>query len=75
MPLKVRAGTAGVLQEITVKEGQQVTPGLNLARVADPASLKAELRVAETTIKDVKIGQAVIVDTRNGTIQGQVFAN
>jgi HlyD family secretion protein len=70
--LKVRAGTAGVLQEITVKEGQQVTPGLNIARVADPASLKAELRVAETTIKDVKIGQSVIVDTRNGTIQGQV---
>lgn len=70
--LKVRAGTAGVLQEITVKEGQQVTPGFNIARVADPASLKAELRVAETQIKDVKVGQAVQVDTRNGIIQGQV---
>jgi HlyD family secretion protein len=70
--LKVRAGTAGVLQEITVKEGQQVTLGTPIARVADPASLKAELRVAETQIKDVKIGQSVTVDTRNGTIQGQV---
>ena len=49
--LKVRAGTGGVLQEVTVKEGQQVTPGINIARVADPASLKAELRIAETQLK------------------------
>lgn len=70
--LKVRAGTAGVLQEISVKEGQQVTPGFNIARVADPASLKAELRVAETQITDVRLGQAVEVDTRNGIIHGQI---
>jgi HlyD family secretion protein len=70
--LKVRAGTAGVLQQVSVQVGQQVTPGLNIARVADPASLKAVLRVAETTIKDVRIGQNVLVDTRNGIIQGTV---
>jgi HlyD family secretion protein len=70
--LKVRAGTAGVLQQVSVTEGQQVTPGFNIARVADPASLKAVLRVAETQIKDVRVGQPVIVDTRNGLIQGTV---
>ena len=70
--LKVRAGTAGVLQQVSVSEGQQVTPGFNIARVADPSSLKAVLRVAETQIKDVRIGQPVIVDTRNGLIQGTV---
>jgi HlyD family secretion protein len=70
--LKVRAGTAGVLQQVSVQVGQQVTPGLNIARVADPASLKAVLRVAETQIKDVRIGQPVLVDTRNGIIQGTV---
>jgi HlyD family secretion protein len=70
--LKVRAGTAGVLQQVAVQVGQQVTAGLNIARVADPASLKAVLRVAETTIKDVRIGQTVLVDTRNGIIQGTV---
>src|SRR5215813_8746661 len=70
--LKVRAGTAGVLQQVTVQVGQQVTPGFDIARVADPASLKAELKVAETQIKDVKIGQPVKVDTRNGIIQGTV---
>ena len=70
--LKVRAGTSGVLQQVSVQVGQQVTPGLNIARVADPASLKAVLRVAETQIKDVRIGQPVLVDTRNGVIQGMV---
>ena len=70
--LKVRAGSGGVLQQVLVTEGQQVTPGFNIARVADPASLKAVLRVGETQIKDVRIGQPVVVDTRNGLIQGQV---
>ncbi len=70
--LKVRAGTNGVLQVVAVQEGQQVAPGVNIARVADPASLKAELKIAETQIKDVRVGQPVAVDTRNGIIQGQV---
>ena len=70
--LKVRAGTSGVLQVVAVQEGQQVAPGVNIARVADPASLKAELKIAETQIKDVRIGQPVAVDTRNGIIQGRV---
>jgi HlyD family secretion protein len=71
--LKVRAGTSGVLQEVSVQVGQQVTPGFNIARVADPNSLKAELKIAETQIKDVKLGQTVAVDTRNGIIEGQVL--
>lgn len=70
--LKVRAGTSGVLQQISVQEGQQVAPGVNIARIADPASLKAELKIAETQIKDVRVGQLAKVDTRNGVIDGQV---
>ncbi len=70
--LKVRAGTNGVLQQVSVQVGQQVTPGFDMARVADPASLKAELKIAETQIKDVTVGQPVSVDTRNGVIQGRV---
>ena len=70
--LKVRAGTGGVLQQVLVTEGQQVTPGTNIARVADPTSLKAVLRVPETQIKDMRVGQPVTVDTRNGLIEGQV---
>jgi HlyD family secretion protein len=70
--LKVRAGSSGVLQQVLVTEGQQVQPGTNIARVADPNSLKAVLRVAETQISGVRVGQPVVVDTRNGLIQGTV---
>jgi HlyD family secretion protein len=70
--LKVRAGTNGVLQQVLITEGQQVTPGTNMARVADPTSLKAVLRVPETQIKDMRVGQHAIIDTRNGLIEGQV---
>ena len=49
-----------------------MTPGTNLARVARPDELKAEVRIAETQAKDVQIGQKVAVDTRNGVIDGTV---
>ena len=71
--LKVRAGMVGVLEQITVNVGQQVAPGTNLARVADPTRLKAELRIAETQAKDLTIGQRAQVDTRNGIIEGKVI--
>ena len=71
--LHVRAGISGVLQVVPVEEGQHVTPGTNLARVADPKKLKAEIKVAETQAKDVVIGQSATIDTRNGTAQGHVM--
>jgi HlyD family secretion protein len=70
--LHVRAGINGVLQLVPVEVGQRVTPGTNLARVADPKRLKAEIKVAETQAKDVVIGQKATVDTRNGVVNGHV---
>jgi HlyD family secretion protein len=70
--LNVRAGMRGILQVIAVEEGQQVSPGVNLARVAQPDVLRAELRVPETQAKDVKLAQTVRVDTRNGIVAGAV---
>lgn len=70
--LSVRAGMTGVLQLLPVEVGAQVQPGTNLARVADPTKLKAEIRVAETQAKDVQIGQLASIDTRNGVVAGQV---
>ena len=71
--LKVRPGFSGVLQQVPVEVGQQVAPGQNVARVADPGRLKAELRIAETQAKDIEIGQVAQVDTRNGIIPGRVI--
>jgi HlyD family secretion protein len=70
--LHVRAGLNGVLQLVPVEVGQHVMPGTNLARVADPKKLKAEIKVAETQAKDVVIGQKATIDTRNGVVVGHV---
>ena len=70
--LKVKAGMSGTLQSVPVERGQQVGPGINLARVANPSNLKAELRIAETQTKDIRIGQYAEVDTRNGIVKGKV---
>ncbi len=70
--LHVRAGIDGVLQLVPVEVGQHVTPGTNLARVADPKKLKAEIKIAETQAKDVLPGQKATIDTRNGVVTGHV---
>jgi HlyD family secretion protein len=70
--LKVRAGVAGVLQQLPVQVGQRVGPGTNLAIVVQPEKLKAQLRIPETQAKDILIGQPAEIDTRNGVIPGHV---
>jgi len=70
--LKVTPGFSGVLQQVPIEVGQRVGPGANLARVADPGRLKAELKIAETQAKDIEIGQMAEIDTRNGVMAGIV---
>jgi HlyD family secretion protein len=70
--LHVKAGMNGVLQQMPVDVGQRVKVGDNLARVADPTKLKAEIKIAETQAKDIQIGEKVTIDTRNGVVTGHV---
>ena len=74
--LKVRAGIPGVLQRLgderPLQVGQQVLIGATLARIANPAKLKAEIRVAETQARDIQFDQRAVIDTRNGTVPGHV---
>ena len=70
--LHVRAGMTGVLQVVPVEQGQQVGAGTQLARVANPSSLKATLRISETQTKDLAYGQIADIDTRNGHVKGRV---
>jgi HlyD family secretion protein len=81
--LKVRAGFAGRLEAVPpplnpVEEGQKVTAGTPLGKVAQPTHLKAELKIAETQVKDIVIGLPAQIDTRlggggtNGYISGNV---
>lgn len=70
--LQVRAGEAGVLQELPLQLGQWVVPGIVLAKVVQPSRLKAVIRVPETQANDVQIGQKASIDTRNGIVTGRV---
>lgn len=70
--LQVRAGMAGVLQQVPVQVGQRLTAGTNLARVADPTRLKAEIKIPETQARDIQPGLTSSVDTRNGVAEGRV---
>jgi len=82
--LKVKAGFDGMLQAlpppmVPVEEGQKVLAGTPLGKVAQPSHLKAELKIAETQVKDIAIGQPASIDTRlagggwNGLIDGKVM--
>ena len=72
--LNVKAGFDGVLQQLPtpVEVGQKVAAGTPLGKVAQASKLKAELKIAETQVKDVVIGQHAVIDTRNGLIEGRV---
>ena len=72
--LNVRAGFDGVLQQLPtpVEVGQKVAAGTPLGKVAQASKLKAELKIAETQVKDVVIGQRAVIDTRNGLVEGKV---
>jgi len=71
--LNVRAGASGVLQQLSVELGQKLAPGASVAKVANPGKLRAELKIAETQVKDIAIGQVAQIDTRSGIINGHVI--
>jgi HlyD family secretion protein len=71
--MRVVAGENGVLLSLPLELGQWVNPGLELARVAQPGRLKAELRVPETQARDIALGQKASIDTRNGVVAGHVM--
>ncbi len=74
--LKIRAGIDGVLQKLgdatSLQVGQQLSAGANVARVANPRRLKAEIKIYETQAKDIQFDQIASIDTRNGVVTGHV---
>jgi HlyD family secretion protein len=70
--LQVRAGMDGVLQQLSIEQGQSVAAGAPLAKLVRPDRLKAEIRIPETRAADLQLGQPATIDTRNGIIRGHV---
>jgi RND family efflux transporter MFP subunit len=70
--MTIRAGAAGVVQELSLDPGQWLQSGQRVARVAAQDRLKAVLRIPETQASDVGIGLPVIVDLRESKMRGRV---
>ncbi|MBA3461947.1 MAG: HlyD family efflux transporter periplasmic adaptor subunit, partial [Deltaproteobacteria bacterium] len=70
--MHVRAGQPGVVQQITVEAGQAVAAGAPLAKVVVPERLMARIRIPEASTADVGIGLTALIDTRAGTVPGEV---
>jgi HlyD family secretion protein len=70
--MHVRAGQPGVVQQITVEAGQAVAAGAPLAKVVVPERLMARIRIPEASTADVGIGLTAMIDTRAGTVPGEV---
>jgi HlyD family secretion protein len=75
--LTIRSATDGTLTQLgttamPLEVGMRVAPGTILAKIAQPHKLKATLKIPETQVKDVAIGQVASIDTRNGIIPGHV---
>ncbi|OCQ21297.1 RND transporter [Pseudoalteromonas luteoviolacea] len=70
--LTVTATMDSIVQEMPMELGQEVTSGTNLALLARSDLFIAELRIPEKLIKDVVIGQKVLLDTRTSQLQGKV---
>jgi HlyD family secretion protein len=75
--LTIRSATDGTLTQLgttamPLEVGMRVAPGTILAKIAQPNKLKATLKIPETQVKDVAIGQVASIDTRNGIIPGHV---
>jgi HlyD family secretion protein len=70
--LRITAGLAGVIQEIPIEVGQEVASGTNLALIAEPDRLQAEVRIPATQAREIRLGQVAHIDTRNGVVEGRV---
>lgn len=70
--LQVRASMDAIVLEVPLEPGQRIKMGASIAKLAEQDSLIAELQVPEIQIRDVSIGQKVMIDTRNSKIEGVV---
>jgi multidrug resistance efflux pump len=70
--LTIFASIDSVVQEVPVERGQRISMGGIIAKLAQQDSLIAEIDIPELEIRNVAIGQTVIIDTRNYKVTGRV---
>lgn len=70
--LTIRSRIDGVVQSMSLKLGQQVTPGTEAAKVAPYDNLVAMLDVQDFLVRDIAPGQVATIDTRSSKVLGKV---
>ncbi len=70
--LTVKAGIKGVLQRLPITLGQSVVAGQELAQVGSSTDLQALIRVSQSKVDQIEIGQQARVNTRRETVAAQV---
>ncbi|MFT5758801.1 MAG: HlyD family secretion protein [Alteromonadaceae bacterium] len=71
--LDIKAGFDGVLQKLSVKLGQSLAPGAEVALIGSITELIALVRVPQSQAQLVVVGQQVEIDTRQDKIIGRVI--
>src|SRR5262249_34113161 len=71
--LLVRAGISGVLDEISVDAGQQISAGTNLARVTSSERLVARIHVPESQAAELRVHQRAALQIQDRKLGGQVM--
>lgn len=59
---KLYSPTSGIVTEKLVQQGQNVAPGLPIAKVTGVSNLKARISVPETEIAAIRIGQRAVME-------------
>ena len=72
--LQVTAGIDGMLQELNVELGQNLTPGTRLAIVGSDTALKAELSVQQSDAEKIALNMPARVNTFSTGNSGEVIA-
>jgi membrane fusion protein, multidrug efflux system len=60
--MKVKAPIGGVIDEVQVKVGENIAPGMPAARIVNNSDLKLVADVSEAYVTDVKKGDKVIIN-------------
>jgi HlyD family secretion protein len=71
--LIVRAGISGILDEISVDAGQQISAGANLARVTSSERLVARIHIPESEADEVRVHQRAALQMQDRKFSGQVM--
>lgn len=70
--LQVRAGMAGILEEVAIGAGQHVDPGTILARVSNSSKLMARVHVPESQADQVELNQLATITLQDRSFPARV---